>query len=332
MAASLVEHAGGDLWVMARGTKLFDFTDSVSTNVKSQLASHPCVRNVRGLLMTWSVVRKPSGGVDNVQLIGTERDERGDVFPWSVAQGIPSDLHRPRRVGVDERDVERLELRPPLIGSELQLDDRSAYVSVVTSGIRSFTVVPYVFAELTTAQILSGADHRVSYYLLDLHEQSCVPHVIEWVEHDADLQAITNSRFQEMTADYWLTTSGAGATLGFSAALGLLVGLVVVAQTLYAITENRLRELATLKTMGASSTELLSVVLWQAGLLALVGAALGSLMTLGARDLVKMGGLTLVFSGSTAVAGVSAVILMCGTAALVSGRRVLSLQAAEVFK
>ena len=74
------------------------------------------------------------------------------------------------------------------------------------------------------------------------------------------------AEFEGMTSHYWVIGSGAGATLAFhEALLGFIVGLVVVGQTLYSLTESRSRELATLKAMGASGRELAAFVLWQAG-------------------------------------------------------------------
>ena len=52
--------------------------------------------------------------------------------------------------------------------------------------------------------------------------------------------------------------------LAFSALLGLAVGAIVVGQTLFSLTEGRLRELATLKAMGASDREVLAFIGWQA--------------------------------------------------------------------
>ncbi len=49
------------------------------------------------------------------------------------------------------------------------------------------------------------------------------------------------------TRMYWLTQTNAGIGMGFTAALALLVGLVVTSQTLYAATAASLREYAVLR-------------------------------------------------------------------------------------
>jgi putative ABC transport system permease protein len=53
--------------------------------------------------------------------------------------------------------------------------------------------------------------------------------------------------------EYWLTRTGIGISFGLAAILGLLVGLAIVAQTLYASVKERIKEFATLKAMGADN-------------------------------------------------------------------------------
>ena len=57
--------------------------------------------------------------------------------------------------------------------------------------------------------------------------------------------------------------------------LGLLVGTVIVAQTLYSSTRDHLNEFATLRALGSSSGYIHRVILTQAALSAVLGYALG---------------------------------------------------------
>ncbi|MEZ5288875.1 MAG: FtsX-like permease family protein [Vicinamibacterales bacterium] len=69
--------------------------------------------------------------------------------------------------------------------------------------------------------------------------------------------------------------TGAGITVLIAAGLGLLVGVVVVAQTIYAATVDHLREHGTLKAMGATNAYLYRVILQQAAWSALGGYGAG---------------------------------------------------------
>ncbi len=57
----------------------------------------------------------------------------------------------------------------------------------------------------------------------------------------------------ERNLDYWLFGTGAGVALLGGALLGLIIGTVVVAQTLYSSTKDHLTEFATLRALGSSS-------------------------------------------------------------------------------
>ena len=60
--------------------------------------------------------------------------------------------------------------------------------------------------------------------------------------------------------------------------IAIVVGIVVVAQTLYASTKEHINEFATLRALGASSGFIRKVILWQAVLSALMGYVLGMVL------------------------------------------------------
>lgn len=331
-STSVITRAGGDLWVMARGTQLVDFADALSPGVGDVVRAVPCVERARPVIFSWASVRKPSGGIDNVQLIAAE-PRPGHALPWALAEGLPGDLRGPKRIAVDAADLERLEIPRPAIGQQVELQDGPVYVGVVTRGIRSFTVVPYLFAEPREARrILGLADGQATFWAIDLARPSCAPAVRAAIERQPDLVVRDRAQFEAMTSHYWVVGSGAGATLAFAAMLGLIVGLVVVGQTLYSLTESRSRELATLKAMGASAGELAAFVLWQAGLLAVVGGALGLVWAWGLGQLVATLGLTVVLDATVVGVGLGVIVGMCALASLASVRKVIRLEAAKVFK
>jgi|GEM_PF-3900006 len=96
---------------------------------------------------------------------------------------------------------------------------------------------------------------RASYWIVDLRDPRCADDVVAHIERHGDLQAIATPRFAELTENHWVRESGAGSALGFTALLGLVVGVVIVGQTLYAVTREHLKELATLKAIGATDGE-----------------------------------------------------------------------------
>ena len=74
--------------------------------------------------------------------------------------------------------------------------------------------------------------------------------------------------------------TGAGAALIAGAVLGVIVGMVIVAQTLYASTKDHLSEFATLRALGARSGYIVKVILCQALISAVLGYTIGMMLAL----------------------------------------------------
>src|SRR3954447_5621714 len=99
-----------------------------------------------------------------------------------------------------------------------------------------------------------------------------------------------------MTERYWVFGSGAGGALAFCAVFSLLVGAVIVAQTLFSITKEHEEELATLKAMGATPAELVAFVGWQASFLALVGGGIGAALASPLQTILSSEGIAIALS------------------------------------
>ncbi len=100
------------------------------------------------------------------------------------------------------------------------------------------------------------------------------------IERLPDTEVLTHEEFRARSLNYWMFNTGAGAALIMGAALGIIVGVVIVAQTLYASTKDHLNEFATLRALGASASYIHAVILIQALLSAVIGYILGMALAL----------------------------------------------------
>jgi putative ABC transport system permease protein len=331
-SSAIVRRIGGDIWVMARGTEVVDNGETLASGSRSAILARSCVRQVRGVVISVAMLRKPTGALDYVQIVGVERGQR-PLVPWALARGLIADLRGPGRVAIDEHDLEKLSLPDDPIGHGIEVGGRIATVAAVTHGIRSFALYPYLFAEIETARELAGAaEGQAQYWVADLESPACAASVIQRVRKYPDLDAHTTDDFARMTEGYWVFGSGAGGALAFCAVFSLLVGAVIVAQTLYSITKEHEKELATLKAMGATPGELVAFVAWQASLLAAVGGGIGASLAAALRAVLSSEGIAIALSGQVWAIGAIAVLSMCALASVPSVRRVLTVEAAEVFR
>ncbi len=116
--------------------------------------------------------------------------------------------------------------------------------------------------------------------------------------------------------------------------VAFIVGLALIALTVYTMTVERVRDYGVLKAVGASSRQLFSVVLRQSLLIALAGYVTGSVLALLAGNLIeseipefatlyRWQDLTIVFA---------AALVMSVLAAAVPIRRVARVDPATVFR
>jgi putative ABC transport system permease protein len=330
--AALIERTHGDLWVMGRGTEVVDNAHALAAETRLFVAAHPCVEQVRGMVLSFASALTATGKTEGVEVVGFE-PRAGALMPWSLASGLPSDLHGPSRVTVDRLDLARLHVPEPALGVELGVQGHAVKIGAITNGIKPFTLAPYIFAELPLARRLVGlAEGQAHYWVLNLKHRACLATVVRHVEQNPELQAWSSEAFARRTQEYWIGGSGAGGMVGLGAILGLLVGALVVAQTLYSLTKDRLPELATLKALGATRRELVAFVTWQASLLAGAGGLLALALAHVVHHAAASAGISIVISASVLMLGLSAIVCMCAVASLVSVRTTLALSPSEVFR
>jgi putative ABC transport system permease protein len=60
-SCALIARAGGDVWVMAKGTEVLENGEPLSAGSRATIASHPCVGRVRALVVAFAPTRKAGG-------------------------------------------------------------------------------------------------------------------------------------------------------------------------------------------------------------------------------------------------------------------------------
>ncbi len=331
-SSTVIEHHGGDLWAIPTGLEVLDNAETLSVSVRNLLASHPCVRDVRALVYGFVFIRKPNGTRDNALVVGAEpRAEH--VMPWALVEGNAQDLAHPLRVSVDRTDLAKLQLDNAPIGATFEVNNQRVTVAAVTQGIRSFTLMPYLFTSITNARRLMGVvEGHAHFFAVGLHQPQCAAEVQRWMAQQHDVRLVTRADWMKKTEAYWVGGSGAGLVLAFTAILGLIVGAVIVGQTLYSMTKEHLPELATLKALGATPWELAGFVLWQVSLLAVVGGGIGLAIAYILRSVMARTGLNVMLEPGTLSLGIFAAVLMCAVASIASLRTVFKVEAATVLR
>lgn len=330
MIAAMLDQSKGDLWVVPLGTKSFDDPSLLSGREKYAVLSTPGVESVEDLVVGFAKWRKPSGGSTTALLVGSDW-RTGGLAPWNISQGSLDALAAPNTVAVD--DTYFTDLGVSGLGEAAEVNGTRVTIAALTHGIRSFTTLPYIFTTVQRAQhMLHAAPEQSSYTLVRLAPGASLESVREDLKSRLpDTEVLTRAEFRKRSLDYWLFQTGAGSALIAGAVLGVIVGVVIVAQTLYASTKDHLNEFATLRALGASAGYIHQVILLQAIISALVGYVVGLLLSLGLIWATRDTTLQVVMTPGLALSLFALTIAMCTIAAVSAILKVTRIDPAGVF-
>jgi putative ABC transport system permease protein len=93
-------------------------------------------------------------------------------------------------------------------------------------------------------------------------------------KYGTDMGTYTAAEFSYNSREYWLLRTKAGIAIGYAALLGLLVGAVITAQTLYSATIANAKEFAILLALGIPRWRISSMVMMQSFWVGVIGVAL----------------------------------------------------------
>jgi putative ABC transport system permease protein len=327
---SMIDRSEGDLWVMAYGTKNFEEGQPINARERFTALSIPGVAKAVPLIVSFTDWRKPSGGSTLVVVIGSDAED-GGLRPWNVVEGDVTGLGARDAVIIDKTYLADLGISN--VGDTAQIGASRVRIAGFTDGIRSFTVSPYVFTTLNRARSLLDMPADMITYVLVKLEPGADPEAVRKVlrEKVPDSEVLTKAEFHDRSLNHWLFATGAGVALIGGAILGLVVGTVIVAQTLYSSTKDHINEFATLRALGSSSGYIHRVILAQAALSAVLGYALGMVIALTVVYLSERTALPIVMTPSLAALLLALTLAMCAISALSAIGKVMRIDPAVVF-
>jgi putative ABC transport system permease protein len=327
---SMIDRSEGDLWIMAYGTKNFEEAQPIGLREKFAALSTPGVAKAVPLIVSFTDWRKPTGGATLVVMVGADAED-GGLKPWNVVEGDVTGLGARDAVIVDKSYLSDLGLNG--VGDTAQIGSSRVRISGLTDGIRSFTVTPYIFTTLNRARsLLDMPADNITYVLVKLEPGADAEAVRNELRTKVpDNEVLTKAEFHDRSLNHWLFATGAGVALIGGAILGLVVGTVIVAQTLYSSTKDHLNEFATLRALGSSSGYIHRVILAQAALSAVLGYALGMIIAMTVVYFSEQTPLPIIMTPGLATLLLGLTVAMCAISALSAIGKVMRIDPAVVF-
>ena len=330
-ATVTIEHASADIWVTSRDTPNVDFAHTFPETTVLRVRGVPGVERADNLLIQFMNIMLPSGAEEGCLVYALEDFEYWNL-PWNVQQADVRDLKRGDFILMDRLAERRF--GPFAVGEHREIVGRRFKIIGTTQEAASFTTAPIVFMDFGKAQerleTLRGKTHYVLVRLAAGAEAASVAAAIRRVAPYNDVY--TRDEWAPRSRRYWVVSTGLGMNMGITVFLGVLVGIVVVAQTLYTSAVEHVKEFGTVKAIGGSNRDIYRILGEQALIAAVVGFSIGAAISYGMRPLMAKLYLNVLLTPGFSATVFAGTLVMCLGAAMLSFRRVASIDPALVFR
>ena len=331
MITAMIDRARADLWIVPTGAKSFEDTYLLDGQARFHALAIPGIADVVPLVTGYATWHKPDGGTTIIFTVGFDPDKVG-LQPWNLIEGSVDDLLTPNGVIVDRSYINRLGISA--VGQQAEITGQRVRVVALTNLIRSFTAAPFVFTTRKRARTFLRAPSSDSntYFLIQVSPGADVAAIRADLSRNLnDAEVITPQEFRSRSLSQWLYGTGAGAALIGGAILGVIVGTVIVAQTLYSSTKDHLNEFATLRAIGSSAFYIHQVILCQAFLSALIGFSIAAVLGLLIVRATKNAALPVIMTPNLTLGLFVLTVVMCALSAISAIIKVTRIDPAVVF-
>jgi putative ABC transport system permease protein len=327
----LIDHTEADIWVTARGLENFDFGRPFSEKKLYEVREVPGVLWADKYMLAFGYWKTPTGSQEMVQMVGFNPETLVGA-PWDIVRGNPQDVKYFNSVFYDQAETNRLGDLP--IGAETEINNRRVRVVGITRGARSFIQSPYIFTSFKNVLHLSFINKGNTVYVLAKVAPGYSVQEVKQrlVENLKDVDVYTTDEFSKKTRRYWTVNTGMGAVLLAVALLGLVIGTVIVGNTIYTATTEHLKEFGTFKAMGASNWNLYKIIIEQALVNSVVGYGMGMFVSYWVIQAMRKGNLQVLLPWPVLVGVYVVTALMCLGSSVLSIYKVTKIDPALVFK
>lgn len=349
---ALIAENSADVWVMDPAVESAEQTINIPDSALDRVRGIDGVRSAAPLALTTADARLPNGRfqpfqvicVDDVTLSGMPQLNDGVSMavmraPGTVivdSGGTDGKLETPS-LKTDQWPYGQPHLNVPTrelsVGDELLINDHLAVVRGRSQALPRYPPRPLLFTTFSNAaRLLMPERHRLTFVLATAGPGISPRELAARVHDRTAFKARSSEDFKADTVRWFLVNSEDVGDIAAMLSMAMSVGFGVTGVLLFMFTNENLKQYAVLKAMGATSRLLLTMILVQAGLCALVGTGLG----LGLCGIIGHVAATQVdypfrMMWFTLVLGSAMVMLVSLVAALISARPVLKLEPGVVF-
>lgn len=368
----LIDGSKADIWLSSDRMVHFEYTEPLSVTQLNQAQKIEGVGRAEAISISskrWYPTNSTESSP--LRIIGFDPNSKL-FQPGDVVQGNPKELTKPYTIMVEASRLEELHIKSvgqkgkidtlpakvvaftentqSLVASPFvftSLENANAYANagyssqvdckVQTAGDLNCTtnyekLPESVKSQAPTPKPLSVTD-PINYILVKAKPGQDINALKQRLERIVPgTTAYTKAEMSQKTRDYWKVRTGVGVILGLGAAVGVIVGMVVVSQILYASVSEHIKEFGTLKAIGASDKVLYGVIVEQSIWMAVLGYIPGMLLCLGVSAAVAGQGIIILITPGAAAGVFGIIVAMCVGSGFLAIRKVTRIDPAIVFK
>jgi putative ABC transport system permease protein len=328
--SGLADRSGADVWILARNADNVNSTASLPMAYRDRAAGIRGVRQVSPLVLAGGSLKRQDGNTQAVQVVGLERPDMAGG-PNRFYSGSVQDLLDGEGVSVDRLDLPLL--GNPTIGSVLTINEKRVRVAAFTQGQQGFAGT-LVYTNLEKARDISNlpAD-RCTDLLVRVEPGIPVQSMIPLLKRALPrTEVFSTADLSRVTRVYYLKNTGIGTSFFFSTAVGALVGLVIIALTMYTNVLNKSRDYAMLRALGARRRDILWIVFLQSLYIAAIGILAGFTMLAGFLSGTRDTALPAFLPWTVPVIHAATTLILCLMGSLIAMRRAVKIEPASAFR
>jgi putative ABC transport system permease protein len=275
--ASAVYNVGTvDLWAMDPASRTTDVSFPLPSTALDKVRSVKGVEWAVPYLQSAATIRTPEGDLEGVTLIGVD-DSTLIGLPRKMVKGDETALYEPDAIFVDDVGAERLfpqGVDP--IGRVLELNDKRAVIRGVVDTTPSFTSQVLLYTRYSNAlSYVPGTRNRLSFVIARTARGEAAKSVATRISGQTGLKVRTRDEFAADGRNFIIENTGIPVNFGITVALGFIVGVAIVGLTLSLFIRDNIKQFGALKAIGVTNNKIRLMVAVQAGLVGLVGYAIG---------------------------------------------------------
>jgi putative ABC transport system permease protein len=330
----VLDSVEADIWFVPRNQPLFDGWMSMDDLPYHQSRSHPDIESVGRLVWGYASYRLPeTGGKETVEVLGMDFDSGVGLKMKLDIPDAAAMLRPDGHILIGRKDRPKLNVDEPG-GDGIEINGRRAKVVGFVEDVHLFTTAGFVLTDLDNGRSFLDVPPDHATYMVARCRPGADPEEVarelqaSYPEHEV----MTAQAFHDRAALYWSTQTGIGPVLMLTAFLAILVGFLIVMLAFYVSTIEKIPLFACMKALGASASEVVSILGFQVLIVFVLGCALAGLALHVALTLLAGTTISVVVTPNLVLAGCGITAVCSALSSLLSIRKMISTDPGEAFR